>query len=96
MGERATDLDARFAERARDVRAELDRLLGEARRRYRESQPPRLLGRPALVAAVVAVAFIAGATFALWRTRSPRRLPLVSRTGRLRGMPAAISRALAS
>jgi hypothetical protein len=96
VGERDTDLDARFAERARDVRAELDRLLGEARRRYRESQPRRLLGRPALVAAAVAVAFVAGAAFALWRTGSPRRLRLASRAGRLRGMPTAISRALAS
>jgi hypothetical protein len=96
VGQRDTDLDARFAERARDVRAELDRLLGEARRRYRQSQPRRLFGRPALMTAAVAVAFVAGAAFALLQTRSPRRRRLGTQVGRLRGVPAAVSRALAS
>jgi hypothetical protein len=94
VGQRDTDIDARLQARAKDVRTELDRLLGEARRRYQQSQPRHPLRRPAVVA-VVAAAVLAGATLVLLRGRS-RRGRLAGQVARLRQVPTVVSRALAS
>jgi hypothetical protein len=94
LGQRDSDIDERFAARAKDVRAELDRLLGEARRRAQQARPQHPLRRPAVVVAVAA-AFVAGVAFAVLRARTSRRRG-VARVARLRGVPSAVSRALAS